>query len=82
MVGCETKIQINDLVCARMTSYKPWPARIVNLYKNSKGMDAAWVEFFGNLQVGEVLAANCIPFFMCNELIISYCKGKQKKKLI
>lgn len=78
LIAGGSKVHINDIVCARMLGFKPWPARVVNIYPKSKGIEAAWVEFFGTFQIGEVLRSNCIPFDSCRDLLLSYCKGKQK----
>lgn len=79
LIANEIEVNINDIVCARMMGFKPWPARVVNVYKKSKGLQAAWVEFFGTFQVGEVLRSNCVPFLLCNSLLMSYCSGEQKR---
>lgn len=71
-------IKLNDIVCAKMHTYQPWPARVVNIYYKSNGIKAAWVLFFGTFQVGEVNISQCVPFTSCSELILIYCKGPHK----
>lgn len=71
-------IRLNDIVCAKMHTYQPWPARVVNIYNKSNGIKAAWVLFFGTFQVGEVNISQCVPFNSCFELILNYCEGPNK----
>lgn len=71
-------IDINDIVCARMTGHKPWPARIIRLYCKSNRM-YAWVKFFGTFQVGEVYLNQCVPFVSCAELLLHICNGSYPK---
>lgn len=71
-------IRVNDIVCAKMHTYQPWPARVVNVYNKYNGIKTAWVLFFGTFQVGEVNISQCVPFDSCFELLSNYCKGPQK----
>lgn len=61
-----------------MFSYKPWPARVVNIYLKANNIQAAWVEFFGTFQLGEVFLSNCVLFGSCADLLSSYSEGSQK----
>lgn len=75
-------ININDIVCARMSGHKPWPARIIRLYSKSSRM-YAWVKFFGTFQVGEVYLKQCVPFVSCAELLLQICdKSYPKFKML
>lgn len=78
LTDLDQRVHINDIVLAKMATFKPWPAKIINIYSKLNNMRAAWVEFLGTFQVGEVNVSQCVPISMCSELLRSYCQGKQK----
>lgn len=51
-----TDVKVGMIVCAKMATYWPWPAQIINI-KNKN----ARVKFFGDLREGNVQKFQCVP---------------------
>lgn len=58
LVKMKYQTQIGDICLAKMRSYKPWPALILN----NNGRTVYWVRFFGKECHGSVKKVDCIPF--------------------
>lgn len=65
-------------VMAKMSKYRPWPARINTIYKVGD-IVKCFVLFFGTLQIGSVLKKDCVSFSQC-DLYLSSTIGEIKKK--
>lgn len=62
-------IEIGMVVCAKMPTFWPWPAQVINI----KGQRVR-VRFFGDLKEGNVKIFQCVPIFHCHLLIMNYLK--------
>lgn len=60
------KIEIGDIVLAKMSGYSPWPSRIEDFSKNRKRIN---VYFFGTNNRGSVNATEVVAFEHCFNLI-------------
>lgn len=60
-------IEVGMLVCAKMNTYWPWPARVIGLFRKK-----ARVKFFGDLREGSVDLNACVPFYNCQGIILNY----------
>lgn len=67
------EIQIGMIVCAKMTTFWPWPAQVINFQRNR-----ARVKFFGDLREGSVLKNQCVPFINCHHIIFNYISSIDK----
>lgn len=67
-------VQIGMVVCAKMATYWPWPAQVINI----KGQKAR-VKFFGDLKEGNVPKFQCVPLIHCHRLIFNYIKTIDEK---
>lgn len=60
-------IKIGMLVCAKMSTYWPWPAQVIRLFRKK-----ARVKFFGDFREGSVDITACIPFYDCQAIVLNY----------
>lgn len=61
------KIQQNDIVCARMSGHRPWPAKVVEFKRNG-----VQLHFFGTNESGTVKKSEIVPWNLCQEMIGQY----------
>lgn len=66
---------IGEIVIAKMRSYKPWPARILN----ENGKTVYWVKFYGKGSHGSVKKVDCISFDKAIECILLFLKCSPNK---
>lgn len=64
-----TDVEVGMVVCAKMATYWPWPAQIINM-KNKN----VRVKFFGDLREGNVQKFQCVPLINCHNLIYNYLR--------
>lgn len=67
LVDNKIDVRIGMIVLAKMTTFWPWPAQILNFNKKK-----ARVKFFGDLREGSVDRSACIPFYSCDSVIFNY----------
>lgn len=67
-------VKIGMVVCAKMTTFWPWPAQVTNFNRNK-----AHVKFFGDFREGSVPKSQCVPFIMCHHIIFNYLSSIDKK---
>lgn len=67
LLAREFDIEIGQIVCAKMSTYWPWPAIILGFNRNR-----AKVRIFGDSREGSVPKCQIVPFFQCNRIIYSY----------
>lgn len=63
------KVQVNDIVCARMAGHRPWPGKV-----NSFSKKGTLIEFFGTHNSGYVKQTEIIPFHLCKDVLSEYMK--------
>lgn len=63
------KLVINQMVLARMSGHRPWPAKVTQFKKNG-----LCLFFFGTSEIGVVKRAEIIPLILCKEVIEEYLK--------
>lgn len=68
------KIEIGQVVCAKMSTYWPWPAIVTGFNRNR-----ALVKLFGDMRQGSVPKVQCVPFFHCHKIIFHYVKSIDSK---
>lgn len=66
------QIQINQIVLAKMATYSPWPAKVIEIINNK-----AKVFFFGTNQHGQVKLNDCVAVEKCGLLISRLVTSKQ-----
>lgn len=66
------QIEINQIVLAKMATYSPWPAKIVQIMNNK-----AKVFFFGTNQHGQVKVNECVAVEKCGLVISRLIATKQ-----
>lgn len=64
-------LEIGTIVLAKMRSYRPWPAVILN----SNGRTVFWVRFFGKGSHGSVKKIDCVPFNKSIECVLEFLKA-------
>lgn len=62
-------LKTNDIVCARMSGHRPWPARIKEFKRNS-----IFVKFYGTQEEGIVKKSEIVPYDFCEEMISTFLK--------
>lgn len=62
-------LSVDQIVCARMSGHRPWPAKILKFQKNGTQLF-----FFGTHDTGLVKRAEIVPFHSCKEVIDEYLK--------
>lgn len=67
------EIKIGMIVCAKMATFWPWPAQVINFQRNR-----ARVKFFGDLREGSVIQSQCVPFINCHHIIFNYLSSIDK----
>lgn len=67
-----TEILIGQLVLAKMQTYSPWPAKVMEVH-NKKAV----VFFFGTNNHGTVKIIDCIPIQFCGPVILRLFESKQ-----
>lgn len=60
-------LYLDQVVCARMSGYRPWPAEIKSFEKNGVS-----VLFFGTYEKGLLRRADVLPYETCKEVIDEY----------
>lgn len=63
------KLKENDIVCARMTGHRPWPAKVEAFNRNG-----VLLMFYGTNEKGTVKRAEVIPFSLCKLMLEQYMK--------
>lgn len=63
------KFALNDIVCARMSGHRPWPAIISEFKKNGTVL-----KFFGSHDSGIVKKSEIVHFHLCKDIIAEYLK--------
>lgn len=63
------KLDVDQIVCARMAGHRPWPAKI-----ESFGKSGVNLLFFGTHNRGPVKKAEVIPYEMCKEMLEQFLK--------
>lgn len=81
LLARDFNIDVGQIVCAKMSTYWPWPAIILGFNRNR-----AKIRFFGDLREGSVAKLQCIPFYQCKRIIYNYVNSidnatKQKWKV-
>lgn len=61
------KIEVGQVVCARMSGYRPWPAKIEQMKKNG-----VLVRFYGTHDKGLVKRSELVPFELCKDVLYEY----------
>lgn len=69
------EICVGMLVCAKMRTFWPWPAIVLNI----KGKKVR-VKFFGDLREGSINKYQCVPFAECHHLVFGYVTNIQKEQ--
>lgn len=59
-------IEVGMLVCAKMSTYWPWPAQVTGIFRKK-----VRVTFFGDLREGSV-DITCVPFYNCQAIVLNY----------
>lgn len=62
-------LNIDDLVCARMSGHRPWPAKIIEFKRNG-----TLLFFLGTNEKGTVKRNEIIPYEFCKHIIMEYLK--------
>lgn len=62
-------LSIDQIVCARMSGHRPWPAKISKFQKNGTQLF-----FYGTDETGTVKRAEIVPYFSCKDVIDEYLK--------
>lgn len=80
LLSRDFEVAIGQVVCAKMSTYWPWPAIVTGFNRNR-----ALLKFFGDMKQGSVPKLQCVPFFHCDKVIFHYVnsiddKIKQKWK--
>lgn len=63
------KLDIDDVVLARMSGHRPWPGKITKFGKNG-----TFVYFFGTQETGVVKRAEIVQLHLCKDVIEEYLK--------
>lgn len=63
--------EINVIVLAKMRSYRPWPAIVLN----DNGRTVFWVRFFGKGSHGSVKKVDCVPFDKTTECVVQFLQA-------
>lgn len=66
------EILIGQLVLAKMHSYSPWPAKVMEVHNKN-----AVVFFFGTNSHGTVKIIDCVPIEFCGPVILRLFESKQ-----
>lgn len=53
----KVQLNVNQIVCARMSGHRPWPARVVSLEKNGIAL-----KFYGTNETGTVKKSEVLPY--------------------
>lgn len=70
VIGTQPSVEIGMIVLAKMTTFWPWPARIVGFSKKN-----ARVMFFGDFKEGTVDKTLCVPFFNCDAIVYHHVQS-------
>lgn len=68
------KVQVGQLVLAKMRSYSPWPARVMEIIGKR-----ANVFFFGTNQHGIVNVSDCVSAELCGQLVLKLLGSSNRK---
>lgn len=63
------EIKCDQIVCARMSGHRPWPAKLESFQKNG-----ILLKFFGTHEIGIVKRSEVIPYELCKEMLEQYLK--------
>lgn len=69
-----TELSVGMIVCAKMSTFWPWPAQIVRFQR-----DRVYVKFFGDLRTGSVPKNQCVPYPHCQNIIQNYVSSIDNK---
>lgn len=69
---CDVVIEIGHLVLAKMHTYSPWPAKVMEVDGKK-----AKVFFFGTSNHGTVNTRDCLPIHLCSPVIARLKESKQ-----
>lgn len=59
-----------EIVLAKMTGFRPWPARINSVYRVGNVLKC-YVLFYGTMQIGSVLRSQCVKIRDCDRYLNS-----------
>lgn len=62
-------LTVSQLVCARMSGHRPWPAKILKFQKNG-----IQLKFYGTNETGTVKRAEVVAYFPCKDVVDEYLK--------
>lgn len=63
------QLEINQIVCARMSGHRPWPAKVIAIQKNGIKLF-----FFGTNETGIVKKIDVISYEKCGDVLEQYLK--------
>lgn len=63
------QLNVNQIVCARMSGHRPWPARIISFEKIGTK-----IIFYGTRELGIVKKSEIIAYEMCKDMLEQYLK--------
>lgn len=63
------EIRVNQIVCGRMSSHRPWPAKLESFQKNG-----VLLKFFGTHELGIVKKSEIMPYESCVKVLEEYLK--------
>lgn len=66
----KNEYSVGSIVCAKMSPFWAWPARIIKTEKIN-----THVMFFGDLTHGSVPTNQCVPFVECSKMIYFYLQS-------
>lgn len=61
------QLSVGDFVIAKMATFSPWPARIIDFIPKNKKIEVFW---FGDNRTGKVLATECVHFTESEKIIV------------
>lgn len=62
-------VKTSDIVCARMSGHRPWPAKVLEFKRNG-----TLLKFYGTGEIGTVKKSEIVPYKFCPEIIAEYLK--------
>lgn len=74
LLSHDFKVAVGQVVCAKMSTYWPWPAIVTGFNRNR-----ALVKFFGDMKQGSVPKLQCVPFLHCHKIIFHYVNSIDDK---
>lgn len=65
----KVQLNANQIVCARMSGHRPWPARVVSFEKNGISL-----KFYGTNETGIVKKGEVLPYDICKDMLDEFLK--------